>query len=128
MHLPVVVAAIPVVVAVAMMVVVIAIGLFLMFRGQTTAGYDAGLAAGVAIAFLMGVAASYTAGYVGMGMAVNGNQRTAHQARYPSSLRPSIRRVSVAMSPRAAMTTARALRSSSLAHSPTCPFGIAQGT
>jgi K(+)-stimulated pyrophosphate-energized sodium pump len=39
------------------------------------------LAAGVAVAFLLGVAASYVAGYVGMGMAVTGNQRTANQAR-----------------------------------------------
>ncbi|MGC8785502.1 MAG: sodium-translocating pyrophosphatase [Armatimonadota bacterium] len=38
------------------------------------------LAVGVAIAFFMGVAASYFAGVVGMDMAVKGNMRTANQA------------------------------------------------
>jgi K(+)-stimulated pyrophosphate-energized sodium pump len=63
------------------LVIVIAIGLFFLFQGQTAAGYTPALAAGVAVAFLMGVAASYIAGYVGMGMAVQGNQRVANQAR-----------------------------------------------
>lgn len=63
------------------LVVVIAIGLFFLFQGQTQVGYTPALAAGVAVAFLLGVAASYVAGYVGMGMAVTGNQRTANQAR-----------------------------------------------
>ena len=61
------------------LVVVIGIGLYFMFQGQ--AGYDAYKALGVAVAFLLGVAASYAAGYIGMGMAVSGNQRTANQAR-----------------------------------------------
>jgi K(+)-stimulated pyrophosphate-energized sodium pump len=61
------------------LVIVIAIGLFLMFRNQP--GYTTTLALGVAVAFLLGVAASYIAGYVGMGMAVIGNQRVAQQAR-----------------------------------------------
>ncbi len=34
----------------------------------------------VAFAFLLGVTLSYSAGYIGMGMAVTGNQRTANQA------------------------------------------------
>lgn len=38
------------------------------------------LAVGVALAFFMGVAASYFAGVVGMDMAVKGNMRTANQA------------------------------------------------
>jgi K(+)-stimulated pyrophosphate-energized sodium pump len=63
------------------LVVVVAIGLFFLFQGQTDVGYTPALAAGVAVAFLLGVAASYIAGYVGMGMAVTGNQRTANQAR-----------------------------------------------
>jgi len=63
------------------LVIIIAIGLFFLFQGQTQVGYTPTLAAGVAIAFLLGVAASYIAGYVGMGMAVTGNQRTANQAR-----------------------------------------------
>jgi K(+)-stimulated pyrophosphate-energized sodium pump len=61
------------------LVVVIAITLFLLFQNQP--GYTVTLALGVAVAFLLGVAASYGAGYVGMGVAVNGNQRVAHQAR-----------------------------------------------
>ncbi len=61
------------------LVAVIAIALFFLFKGQP--GYTVTLALGVAVAFLLGVAASYGAGYVGMGMAVNGNQRVAHQAR-----------------------------------------------
>ena len=61
------------------LVVIIAIGLFLMFRGQT--GYTPALALGVGLAFLLGVAASYAAGYIGMGTAVNANQRTANIAR-----------------------------------------------
>ncbi|HVF09381.1 MAG TPA: sodium-translocating pyrophosphatase, partial [Abditibacteriaceae bacterium] len=63
------------------LVVVVAVGLFILFQGQSKAGYTPALAGGVAIAFLLGVAASYAAGYIGMGMAVHGNQRTANQAR-----------------------------------------------
>jgi len=61
--------------------VVIALGLFFLFQGQREAGYTPLLAAGVAGAFLLGLATSYLAGYIGMGMAVTGNQRTAHKAR-----------------------------------------------
>ncbi|HET6566480.1 MAG TPA: sodium-translocating pyrophosphatase [Rhodothermales bacterium] len=63
------------------LVVVVAAGLFLLFQGEAEVGYTPALAAGVAVAFLLGIAASYAAGYVGMGMAVIGNQRTANQAR-----------------------------------------------
>lgn len=63
------------------LVLLIGIGLFFMFRGQPGYAQDIRLPIGVALAFLLGVAASYTAGYVGMGMAVKGNQRTANQAR-----------------------------------------------
>jgi K(+)-stimulated pyrophosphate-energized sodium pump len=61
------------------LVVVVGIGLFFLFIRQP--GYDFTLAAGLMVAFWLGVAASYIAGYVGMGMAVIGNQRTANQAR-----------------------------------------------
>ncbi len=63
----------------ASLVCVIAIGLFFMFRTQEDYG-NAG-AAGVAIFFVLGIAASYIAGYVGMKMATIANQRTANQAR-----------------------------------------------
>lgn len=63
------------------LVVVIAGGLFLLFQGQTDLGYDFNAAVGVAIFFVLGVGASYLAGYVGMGMATIANQRTANQAR-----------------------------------------------
>jgi len=42
--------------------------------------YGLRISIGVGVAFLLGVTLSYTAGYVGMGMAVIGNQRTANQA------------------------------------------------
>lgn len=63
-------------------VVLLTVGLWLMFR-QIYA--DAGTALryipmGVAIAFLMGVGASYGAGYVGMWLAVKGNVRSANAA------------------------------------------------
>jgi len=60
------------------LVVVLAVALFFLFRAQ--AGYGASTAIGVSIAFLVGVGLSYAAGYIGMGMAVRGNQRTANQA------------------------------------------------
>jgi K(+)-stimulated pyrophosphate-energized sodium pump len=63
------------------LVIAIAVGLFLLYKGQTELGYGVGEAAGVAGFFVVGVAASYLAGYVGMGMATIGNQRTANQAR-----------------------------------------------
>ena len=42
--------------------------------------YGLTIAIGIALAFLAGVTLSYAAGYIGMGMAVAGNQRTANQA------------------------------------------------
>jgi len=59
-------------------VIVIAIGLFFFYRGAP--GMTPTLAAGIAVAFLMGVGASYGAGYVGMGLAVRGNTRVAAAA------------------------------------------------
>ena len=59
-------------------VFVIAVGLFFLYQGDPR--YGAGLALGVSIAFLMGVAASYGAGFVGMGLAVRGNTRVANAA------------------------------------------------
>jgi len=61
------------------LVAAIAIALFLLFRTQP--GYTTFLALGVAVSFLLGVTASYMAGYIGMGVAVQANQRVAHQAR-----------------------------------------------
>jgi K(+)-stimulated pyrophosphate-energized sodium pump len=57
---------------------VLAVVLFFLFRAQD--GYTWVTALGVSVAFLVGVALSYAAGYIGMGMAVQGNQRTANQA------------------------------------------------
>ena len=59
-------------------VAVIAIGLFFFYRGAP--GMTPTLAAGISVAFLMGVAASYGAGYVGMGLAVRANTRVAAAA------------------------------------------------
>ena len=67
--------------AMSLLVVIIAIGLFLLYKGQSSLGYTFGDALGVAVFFILGVAASYTAGYVGMGMATIANQRTANKAR-----------------------------------------------
>jgi K(+)-stimulated pyrophosphate-energized sodium pump len=49
--------------------------------------------AGIAVAFLMGVMASYGAGYVGMWLAVKGNVRVAHMARtsFPSAFELAFR-------------------------------------
>ena len=52
---------------------ILAVGLFFLYNGQ----YGARIGIGVAVSFLLGVTLSYSAGYIGMGMAVNGNQRTA---------------------------------------------------
>ncbi len=60
------------------LVAVLAVALFFLFANQR--GYTTETALGVSVAFLVGVTLSYTAGYVGMGMAVNGNQRTAQAA------------------------------------------------
>lgn len=63
------------------LVVVIGIGLFFLYNNQyrdNPQHYILGI--GVAIAFILGVTASYLAGYVGMGVAVRGNVRVAHAA------------------------------------------------
>jgi len=59
-------------------VAALAIALFCLFYMQT--GHNLTIGIGVSIAFLIGVSLSYTAGYIGMGMAVRGNERTANQA------------------------------------------------
>ncbi|MGD0266329.1 MAG: sodium-translocating pyrophosphatase [Candidatus Methylomirabilota bacterium] len=58
-------------------VIAITIGLFFMYRGLYEGMV---LPVGVSLAFFMGVAASYGAGYVGMWLAVKGNVRTAAAA------------------------------------------------
>lgn len=63
------------------LVILIAIGLFLLYQGQKALGYDLLDAIGVAVFFVVGVMASYGAGFVGMKMATSANQRTANQAR-----------------------------------------------
>ena len=68
------------------LVIALGIGLFFLYRSQyafmeaTQPGVSMILGVGVAVAFLLGVAASYLAGYVGMGVAVRGNVRVAHAA------------------------------------------------
>jgi K(+)-stimulated pyrophosphate-energized sodium pump len=65
------------------LVILISIGLFLLYRDQYSAlGTHAALelGGGVAIAFILGVTASYLAGYVGMGVAVRANCRVANAA------------------------------------------------
>jgi K(+)-stimulated pyrophosphate-energized sodium pump len=78
------------------LVCILAVVLFFLFKMQ--AGYTTLTAIGVSIAFLIGVTLSYTAGYVGMGMAVNGNQRTANQAltTYKGALETAFRSGAVA--------------------------------
>ncbi len=61
------------------LVIIVAIGLFLLFRGQT--GYTFLDAVGVGGFFILGIGASYLAGFIGMKMATIANQRTANQAR-----------------------------------------------
>ena len=58
------------------LVAILAVLLVVLYYGQ----YGLTLSLSIAAAFLAGVILSYTAGYVGMGMAVIGNQRTANQA------------------------------------------------
>jgi K(+)-stimulated pyrophosphate-energized sodium pump len=58
-------------------VLAICVALFLMYR-NVYAGWE--LPLGIAVAFLMGVSASYGAGFVGMWLAVKGNVRSANAA------------------------------------------------
>jgi K(+)-stimulated pyrophosphate-energized sodium pump len=70
--------------------------LFLLFRfGE---GYTLTTAIGVAVAFIFGVSCSYAAGYIGMGMATHGNQRTANAAltSYKGALEAAFRSGAVA--------------------------------
>jgi K(+)-stimulated pyrophosphate-energized sodium pump len=59
-------------------VIITAIGLFLLYRQIPE--YHGSLSLGIALAFFMGVMASYGAGYVGMWLAVKGNVRSAAAA------------------------------------------------
>jgi K(+)-stimulated pyrophosphate-energized sodium pump len=59
-------------------VIVIAIALFLMYRNIYPDHLK--LSVGIAIAFILGVSASYFAGFVGMWLAVKGNVRSANAA------------------------------------------------
>jgi K(+)-stimulated pyrophosphate-energized sodium pump len=58
-------------------VAIIFVALFLMYRSVY---HDLWLSLGIAVAFLMGVSASYGAGFVGMWLAVKGNVRSANAA------------------------------------------------
>src|SRR5215470_16122826 len=58
-------------------VIAIFIALFLMYRSVY---HDLWLSLGISVAFLMGVSASYGAGFVGMWLAVKGNVRSANAA------------------------------------------------
>jgi len=59
-------------------VIAIAVGLFLMYRNVYPDRLD--LSLGIALAFVLGVSASYGAGFVGMWLAVKGNVRSANAA------------------------------------------------
>ncbi|MGH7839791.1 MAG: sodium/proton-translocating pyrophosphatase, partial [Candidatus Binataceae bacterium] len=59
-------------------VIAIAIGLFFMYRSVYPDRLD--LSLGIALAFVLGVSASYGAGFVGMWLAVKGNVRSANAA------------------------------------------------
>ena len=59
-------------------VIVIAIALFLMYRNVFPDRPS--LSVGIALAFILGVSASYGAGFVGMWLAVKGNVRSANAA------------------------------------------------
>jgi len=59
-------------------VVIIAAALFLMYRNVFPD--NPGLSFGIAFAFILGVSASYGAGFVGMWLAVKGNVRSANAA------------------------------------------------
>jgi K(+)-stimulated pyrophosphate-energized sodium pump len=76
------------------LVAVLAVALFFLYNGQ----YGMRIGFGTALAFLVGVSLSYAAGYIGMGMAVRGNQRTANQAltTYKGALETAFRSGAVA--------------------------------
>jgi K(+)-stimulated pyrophosphate-energized sodium pump len=59
------------------LVILIGIGLFFLYSGQYHSTF---LGGGVAVAFILGVIASYLAGYVGMSVAVKANCRVANAA------------------------------------------------
>ncbi len=59
-------------------VIIIAAALFLMYRSVYPTRLD--LSLGIAVAFFLGVSASYGAGFVGMWLAVRGNVRSANAA------------------------------------------------
>ena len=61
-------------------VVAITIGLYFLYKPIFTRPEEAAVPAGISIAFLMGVFASYIAGFVGMYMAVRANVRAANAA------------------------------------------------
>ena len=60
------------------LVLLLSVGLFFLFHNQPH--FTLGTSIGVSLAFISGVVCSYVAGYVGMGMATSGNQRTAFAA------------------------------------------------
>ncbi|MBL0062845.1 MAG: sodium/proton-translocating pyrophosphatase [bacterium] len=65
------------------LVILITVGLFFLYKAQyqSVPNVDAtSLGIGVALAFLLGVTASYLAGYVGMVVALKANMRVAHAA------------------------------------------------
>ena len=61
-------------------VVIITIGLYFLYKPIFTRPEEAAVPMGISIAFLMGVFASYIAGFVGMYMAVRANVRAANAA------------------------------------------------
>lgn len=81
-------------------VIVISVALFLYYNAQFPGivVHNLPISIWLAISFVLGVAASYTAGYVGMIMAVNGNARVANAAltSYKRALEIAFRSGSVA--------------------------------
>ena len=78
------------------LVLILSVLLFVFFSHQ--AAYTTRTALGLAIAFIAGVTCSYAAGYLGMGMATEGNQRTANAAlsSYKDALETAFRSGAVA--------------------------------
>ncbi len=75
-------------------IVILAVGLFFLYQNQ----FGAQIAASVAVCFVVGVFASYIAGYIGMDMAVRANMRSAAAAltSYKSALEVAFRAGAVA--------------------------------